>query len=405
MRAKLLGLALAAAVPAAALASGDSVPNVMPRDLGLAASAVAAQRDAGAVYAMPAALPRLEEGLHLAVGASLLDIGATWNAPVGPADSSTKFRLAPPGAAYAAYATKIGDTPVGFGAGFTTPFGGNVFWNQSWPGRFKVTTVDRKIYGMYLNGAVQSGPYLRLAAGLIYYRGTEYLGQAIDFVGSQGSLEASAKGGAASFQASVEVQPSDTFRLGVDYKHKAVLSLKGDGAFHGVPVELRPSLPDQTVTHDLPLPNVAEAGAAWQARTDLLVTFTYTFERYIVYREDRFVGSAGTTVVVPRNYGNGHTFRGGVEYRLTPAIELRAGGERDVSGMQESLFDPSLPDASSWAASGGASWRFLPNMSVDAAFFYAWFDRVHAQSAPFPGVYDINAWIASIGLTWRQRAR
>lgn len=398
-------IVLAAAVPVAALASGDSVPNVMPRDLALSASAVAAQRDAGAVYAMPAALPRLEEGLHLAVGASLLDIGATWNAPVGPAESSTKSPLAPPAAAYAAYAAKIGDTPVGVGAGFTTPFGGNVLWNADWPGRFKVTTVDRRVYGMYLNGAFASSPHLRLAGGLIYYRATEFLRQGIDFLGTEGKLEASASGWAPSFQLSAEVTATDDLRFAVDYKHKAVVTLKGDGAFQGIPVELRPSLPDQKVTHDLPLPNVVEVGGAWQASRELLVTATYTFERYVVYREDRFVGSGGTTVIVPRNYGNGFTLRAGAEYRLTPAIELRVGGERDVSGMHEDLFDPSLPDASSWAASGGASWRFLPGMTVDAAFFYAWFDRVHAQSAPFPGVYDIRAWIASIGLTWRSGAR
>jgi long-chain fatty acid transport protein len=396
---------LLAAVPAAALASGDSVPNVMPRDLGLAASAVAAQRDAGAVYALPAALPRLEEGLHLALGASLLDIGATWNAPVGPAQSSTKSPLAPPAAAYAAYVARIGETPVGFGAGFTTPFGGNVFWDPGWQGRFKVTTVDRRVYGMYLNGGAQVIPRLRLAGGLVYYRATEFLRQGIDFLGTEGKLEASASGWAPAFQVSAEVTATDALRFGVDYKHKAIVTLKGDGAFQGIPVELRPSLPDQKVTHDLPLPNVLEVGGAWQATRDLLVTGTYTFERYVVYREDRFVGSAGTTVVVPRDYGNGFTLRAGAEYRLMPAVELRVGAERDVSGMQESLFDPSLPDASSWAASGGASWRFWRDMTVDAAFFYAWFDRVHAQSAPFPGVYDIRAWIASIGLTWHAPVR
>jgi long-chain fatty acid transport protein len=402
LRAAALALA---ALPAAALASGDSVPNIMPRDLGLAASAVAAQRDAGAVYAMPAAIPRLEEGLHVAVAGSLLDIGAKWNAPVGPADSSTKFRLAPPAAAYAAYATKIGETPVGAGAGFTTPFGGNVLWAQDWPGRFKVTNVDRRVYGMYLNGAVEPVPRLRFAGGLVYYRATEFLRQQVDFLTTEGTLEASTSGGAASFQLAMEVQATDELRFGVDYKHKAVLTLKGDGAFTGIPIELRPALPDQSVPHAFPVPNVAEVGAAWQATKDLLVTGTYTFERYVVYREDRFVGSAGTTVVVPRDYGNGYTVRAGAEYRLAPAIELRVGGERDVSGMHENLFDPSLPDASSWAASGGASWRFWRNMTVDAAFFYAWFDRVHAQSAPFPGVYDIHAWIASVGLTWRSGAR
>jgi long-chain fatty acid transport protein len=403
MRTNLLALLLAT-LPAAALANGYSVPNVNPRDLGMSGSVVAAQRDAAAVFAMPAALPRLDEGLQLAAAASLLDIHADWNAPAGPADASSNLHFAPPAAAFAAYGLTLGGHRAGFGAGFATPFGGNIFWDESWEGRFRVTTVQRRIYGMYLNGAVQSGPHLRFGGGVIYYRGTEYLKQGLDLAVREGTLEASASGGAFSFQAAVEVQPTDEIRLAVGYKHKATMDLEGDAAFHGVPDELRASLPDQRLTHTLTVPNVVDVGAAWQARKDLLVTFTYSFDRYVVYREDRFVGSAGATVDVPRDYGNGHTLRAGAEYRLSRALEVRAGVLRDLSGMKESTFDPSLPDASSWAGSVGASWHFLPNMTADAAFFLAIMDRVRATGG-LPGNYDIRAEIFSLGLTWRPGLR
>ena len=48
--------ALAVLLPSLALASGYALPNTNPRDLGLSASAMAAQRDSGAAYALPAAL-------------------------------------------------------------------------------------------------------------------------------------------------------------------------------------------------------------------------------------------------------------------------------------------------------------------------------------------------------------
>jgi long-chain fatty acid transport protein len=404
MRANIIALFLAG-LPAAALANGYSVPNVNPRDLGLSGSAVAAQRDAAAVFAEPAALSRLEEGLHVALLAAALDIAMTWDAPVGPADASTKLRLAPPGGAYVAYATTIRGTRAGFGAGFTTPFGGNIYWPQDWPGRFKVQTVDRKIYGMYLDGAFEAGPYLRLGGGLIYYRATEYLQQALDFTGSEGSVEVSASGWSPSYHLAFEIQPAETVRLAFDYKHQSVQHLRGDAAFHGVPDALRPSLPDQSVEHALTIPSVLDAAVAWQARKDLLVTFTYSFDRYGVYREDRFVGSAGTTVVVPRDYRNGYTLRVGAEYVLGPAIELRAGAERDVSGMRSSTFDPSLSDASSWGGAVGASWHLRPDMTLDAALFVAIMDRVTASGSAFPGSYDIRAEIFSVGFTWRPPLR
>jgi long-chain fatty acid transport protein len=325
----------------------------------------------------------------------------TWNAPVGPAQSSTQLKLTPPGGAYVAYATRIRGTRAGFGAGFTTPFGGNVFWDQDWAGRFKVTTVDRRVYGLYADAAFEAGPHLRLGGGLVYYRSTEYLKQGLDFLGSEGHVEVSTSAWSPSFHVGVEIQPVESVRLAFDYKHQSVVDLEGDAAFHGVPTELRPSLPDQSVEHRLTIPNVFDIAAAWQARKDLLVTFTYSYDRYSVYREDRFVGSAGTTVVVPRNYRDGYTVRAGVEYALTPALELRAGAERDRSGMRSELFDPSLSDASSWAGAIGAGWRLRPNLTLDAALFVAIFDQVDASNADFPGKYDLRAEIFSVGFTWR----
>jgi long-chain fatty acid transport protein len=386
--------------PGLALANGYSVPFVNPRDLALSASAIAAQRDAAAVYAAPAALARLDEGLHLAAVGAALDIHTTWNAQPGPADSWTKHKLAPPGGAFVAYAASVHDVRVGAGAGFTVPYGGNVFWKDNWPGRFAVTTVDRRVYGMYLNGAVEPLPFLRVGGGLVYYRTTEYLKQGLDFLTSEGWVELSASGGAPSFQVSAEVQPIQAVRVAVDYKHQGVQTLKGDAAFHDVPASIRPSLPDQSVEHVLTIPSVFEAGASWQARDDLLVTGAWTFLHYKVYREDRFVGSAGTTVLVPHNYDNGYTFRAGAEYRLMPSIELRIGAERDVSGGHSATFHPGLPDASSWAGSVGAGWHIRPNLTVDAGFFYSVFDRVAATDS-WPGNYDIYAWIFSAGFTWR----
>jgi long-chain fatty acid transport protein len=404
MRKNFLALLLSA-LPAAALANGYSVPNVNPRDLGLSGSGVAAQRDAAAVYANPAALPRLGDGLQAAAAISALDIAQTWDAPVGPATASTQRKLVPPGEAFVAYGATLAGTRTGFGAGFNVPFGGNVYWNDDWQGRFRVTTVDRKVYGFYANGAFEAGPYLRLGGGFVYYYTTEYLRQAIDFTSSEGWAELSASGGAPSFQVAAEIQPTETIRIGFDYKHKATQLLKGDAAVHGVPTSLRPSLPDQSVEHELTIPNVVDAALSWQARPELLFTFGYTFERYHVYQYDLFAGSAGTQVFVPHDYGNGYTVRVGAEYRLLPALEVRAGALRDVSGMSSAAYTPALPDASSWAGSVGASWRVQPAVTLDAAFFLAVMDRVRGTGFSFPGTYDTHAWIFSLGATWRPASR
>ena len=87
----LLGIA-ALLVPAAAFAGGYAVPNTNARDLAMAGSAGAAQKDATAAYVNPAALSGLE-GLSVVVNGTMIDFRSTWNAPDGSASSQSNLKL------------------------------------------------------------------------------------------------------------------------------------------------------------------------------------------------------------------------------------------------------------------------------------------------------------------------
>jgi long-chain fatty acid transport protein len=402
-------------LPAVALANGYDVPNVNPRDLSMAGSAVAAQQDAGAAYQNPAALSKIE-GLDLSLGGSLLSIDTDWRAPAGSPlagspDATTKFRPAPPVSLFAAYGTKLGDRGAGLGFGMNIPGGGNVFWHDDWAGRSRIITVDRKLYGFYLTGGYELLPQVRLGGGVNYVYTTEYLKQG---VGGDTSAygELATRGGGFGYQLSAEITPlaSVPLTFGVDYKHKVKMDLSGDGHFVVPDALLQPNpanptaIPpiDQDVKHVLTFPNILALGAAYRPVKPLLVTVGYTFNRYVVYDADVFVGSKGTTIEVPRNYSNGHTFRLGGEYAVSPRLDVRAGVLRDFSGFKESLYSPTLPDASSWAAALGAGWRIREGLAVNGAFFYALFDEVEQTTTnELQGAYETSVWIASIGLNWR----
>lgn len=403
---KKIVLLAALLLPAVALANGYDVPNVAPRDLALAGSAVAAQNDAGATYAMPAGLARLP-GLNLSLNASMLVLDTEWTAPAGsglaPSPASTRFSPVPPVGIYASYGFTLGGSPAGVGVGLNTPGGGNVNWDEQWAGRGRIITVDRKIYGLYLSGGYQLIPQLRLGAGAIYYYGTEYLKQGIQpFPDAYGEL--STKGGGFAFGLSAEVTPvlSVPLTVAADFKYKGTMKLEGDGHFQ-VPPALATSVQDQGLTHELIYPSVLNLAASWRVASPVLVTagFTYTF--YEVYVADSFVGDKGMTITVPRNYGNGQTYRLGVEYAASDQLALRAGLLRDHSGLDTATYSPTLPDANSWAGSLGAGYAFSPNITVNGAFFYALMDKVTATGTEaFPGSYQTNAWILSAGLTYRR---
>lgn len=397
-------------VPAAAFAGGYVVPNVNARDLSMSGSVVAAQDSAAAAYANPSALSKLE-GLNLSIGGSLIDYRSTWSDSFGifnaNAVTSTAKAAFPP-AAYAAYGLRLpNDMKLGIGGGLTIPGGGYVFWPGDWVGRGEVIIVDRKVYGMYLTSGVQVLPQLRLGGGLIYYRTTEHLIQGVNFLSSKGEIELGTSGGAVSFDVSGEGEPirGIPLTIAVDYKHQGVQHLSGHAHGADIPLPLRPALLDQSVTHTLTYPNQLQVAAAYRVIEPLLLTAGWTWERFHVYQEDIFTGDRGVTVVVPRDYKNGYTFRLGAEFSAVPSVPrltLRAGGLRDVSPSRRDTLNPSLPDSSVWALSVGAGYEVIPNLEVNAAYFHAFYDKVSTIGTQvFQGTYETRANIYAISLVWK----
>jgi long-chain fatty acid transport protein len=171
-----------------------------------------------------------------------------------------------------------------------------------------------------------------------------------------------------------------------------------------VPAGLLPADPapvDQGVKHDLTYPSVLNIGASYRLIQPLLLTAGFTWNQYSVYHSDTFEGDKGTTISVPREYKDGYTYRVGAEYDLNPKIQLRAGVLRDLSGVNTDFYSPTLPDSNTWAASLGGGWSFQKDLSLEAAFFYAWLDKVTATGTAFPGSYTTRVWIASAGVVWR----
>jgi long-chain fatty acid transport protein len=413
MRQTILAAVLLA--PALATASGYEVPNVNPRDLAMVSSTVAAQPgEAAATNVNPAALSRVE-GLSLSLSGSMLSLHTKWTAPAAAApqgltgSARTDFHPVPPVALFAAWGTKLGARGVGLGVGMGNPAGGNMFWEDDWQGRGRIVTVQRRFYGFYANGGVEVIPdVLRVGGGAIYYYATQYLEQGVQpFPGAIAELETT--GGAFSYEVAAEFKPLRDVPLtfGVDYKHKAHTKQEGKANFDVPPALESATIQDQDVETALTMPNLLHVGLAYRPVRPLLLTAGWSLARFVVYQEDRFVGSTGLEIVVPRNYGNGFGYRFGAEYDLTPAWTVRGGFFRDVSGLTTDTYSPTLPDSDSWVVAGGASYRLSRQLKVNGAFYYADRDRVEATdttvtnpAGSFPGTYKTRAYIASLGLTW-----
>lgn len=402
--------------PSLAFASGYAVLNTSPRDLGLCASAVAAQRDAGAAFALPAALARIA-GPSARAGGGAVNVFDAWKDPnpgateppldtlatePGAADLSLQFAGYPNVAAsYGATFPALGNRRAGVGLAFQ-PFGGAMLrWPDDWAGRYRITGVDRRVFSGIASAGLEVTPQVRIGGGLVYYYTMEKFTQKAWmqpyplFGGTATAPDATASldlsGGAFAFDLSAEVEPLPGIPLtvAVDYKHKATQHLHGDVSWTGTDpyfsgAELAPLTALFTATsasQTLTIPNMLNVGVAYRAMTPLLLTFAYTFDRWVVYDQDAFVANTGAEIDVARDYRNGHTFRAGAEYDLFRAVQLRAGVQRDISGMRTATYSPTLPDASSWGGSLGATYRFARGVYADAAVFYARMDKVLVTAA------------------------
>ena len=392
-------------LPAAAFAGGYAVPNTNARDLSMAGSAVGAQKDATAAYVNPAALSGVE-GLSVVLNGTMIDFRSTWNATDGTSASrESNLKPAWPPSAFASYGGKVDGMGWGVGAGFNIPFGGNVYWPGDWPGRFSIITVNRRTYAMYLTGGFQPVPQIKVGGGLIYYRTTEDLAQAFNFLGQEGGAELGTTGGKVSFDVSAEITPlaGVPLTIGIDYKHKADQTLTGHAHFDNAPPALGPNTLDQGVTHDLTIPNLLNVGIAYRVLPNLLLTGAWTFDRFIVYKRDLFQGDLGTSVLVNRDYKNGYTFRIGGELEdLVPKLTLRAGVLRDIAPTRAELLSPTIPDSNATAVALGLGYEISPGLTLNGTFFHAFFDETTTASAEvFPGRFETRANIVTIGIAFR----
>ena len=237
MRTKILLLASLLLAPALAAASGYEVIASNPRDLALSSSGVAAQVDPAAAFFNPAALSKLE-GPAASVAGSMLHIGTEWTSEEagGPRDASTEFHPVTPIAAYAGWGTKLAGRGFGVGVGVGHPFGGKVFWADDWAGRGRIIEVQRRFFGTYLNRGLRGHPAAprRWRPHLVLRLRVPQAGHPA-VPGRLREIDTRVAASATTSRPRSSRCSSIPFTIGVDYKHKAHMTLEGDGNFEVPP--------------------------------------------------------------------------------------------------------------------------------------------------------------------------
>ena len=390
--------------PASALAGGYVIPNENARDLALAEASVADQTGPEAIFLNTAALAG-PEGLAISASGELLVNRTTWSDPtLGSATLIPQYNTPPTGAV--SYGAHFGSGMAwGLGIGAGVPAGGSLVWPNGWQGQEYIQTVSQRVYMFGVGGAFQPSPYIKIGATFLRYQAQEELHQSLNFLDHEGEGAIGLSGGSSTFGLAIQFKiPTIPLSIGANYKHSGDLPLTGDVHFTGVPPSFSPLIHDQTVTEQLKVPNVLDIGAAYALVPNVKLMGTYTFERWSFFKEDKFVGGDGFSVVVPRNYNNAHVYRLGLEWQMSGLEQLtvRFGGLRSISSQPSDTASPTITDGNSWAGSLGLGVNVVPSLRFDAAYQHAIFNTVTSSGTEaFPGSYKTHVDLFSVGFSWR----
>jgi long-chain fatty acid transport protein len=400
----LLALLLA---PLPSLAGGFFIPSANARDLALSEAAVAAQTGPEASYLNSSALAGHE---GFAASASFMGLfnATTWtDASLGSnATASIESKPVTPLAASLSYGGVL-PHGVGFGLGVSLNVagGGSLNWPANWPGAKRIEKVKLQLFAVETAVAVQPLPFLKVGLSMVYFRGTEELSQQLGFVNSVGDAQLGLAGAAATFGASAQLDAIVIpLSVAVNYRHQADVQFRGSAHFTGVPPSFQTLLQDQSVSAHLPVPNQTTVGLSYVFPMRIQLMAAYTFERWSVYKEDRFVGSLGFTVSVPRHWVDAQVYRLGVEWSdaFVHGLTLRIGGLRSISPQPTDTVSPTLTDGNSTAFSVGVGYQLLRSLRIDVGYQHAFFDAVTATGTEaFPGTYNTLVDLVSLGLSFR----
>jgi long-chain fatty acid transport protein len=398
--------------PGVALAGGYVIPNETARDLGLGQAALAAQEGAEALFLNVAALAG-QIGLDVSANGELLVNRTDWSDP-GLGSASLIPKASTPPAVTVAYGDKLPNGMAwGAGAGIDVPAGGKLVWPNGWPGQQAIQSVDQQVFQIGVGAAIRPISELKIGVSYLRYQVAEELHQSINYLDHFGDAGLAMSGGANCFSIASEFKvPSVPLTLAATYKHSAALHLSGNAHFTDVPPAFTAMIHDQGVTEDLTIPNEFWVGAAYEVYPNVKVMASYNFERWSVYKQDKFVGtdtnpdgSPQFSVTVPRNYNNAHVIRTAGEWKHTPflpALTLRAGILRSISDQPTDTISPSLTDASSWAVSIGGGYDIMRGLRVDLGYQHAFFDTVTSTGPDtLPGTYKTQVDLVSLGVNWR----
>ena len=403
----LLAVLSAAMVATAVAATGASaagfrLPEAGAKAMGMAFAFTAQANDPSAIYYNPAGLTQLS-GTNVMGGVTYVrengqeftgTTGLTGGAIVTEKQKDLDFFIPN---AYGVY--RDPGSSLAYGIGVFVPFGLGQEYKDRDRSVFRNLTTKIDLMTIAINPTLawKVNEALSVGGGVDFLYGKAKLGKtavAPDNSTNLFRLDMSAEDTAWGYNFGLLLKPSEKFQAGLSYRSGFNLELKdGDIDLSQISPVLQPAFGGATYHSGgrtfVGLPATAALGLAYKPtekvtlEADLDWTFWSSYQDLTIVVENP--RGPLQTSSSPKRWNDVVALRVGGEYRMNPALALRAGYAYDPTPVPGDTLSAELPDANRHNFTAGIGYTAGP-LTVDASYFYLYKERRTIRQSVAPGI-------------------
>jgi long-chain fatty acid transport protein len=236
------------------------------------------------------------------------------------------------------------------------------------------------------------------------------MNKAIPLQGATGDGSLNIKGSTSNwgFNAGIMVHPDKGWSIGLSYRSKIKMAVKGADATFTVPQSLSTNFPNNKVDVTLPLPANLDLGVSyefgknkqWMIGVNFCEVFWSTYDSLVFDFETKTPAVNRTASAAL--YFDQMIERIGVQYKASKVLVVRAGGNYDPTPVSSGYLNPQTPSTTQIGLTCGLSVYPIKGLSIDASFLYLFGEQRTGTYTPenFAGTYRTGFSIPGIGLSY-----
>jgi len=334
-------------------ASGFALFTQGASALGQGNAVTAHSQSPSTIFFNPALINRLE-GTQFEIGTTVI-VSSHEFSDGNPADSTSNTSTFFPSTFYV---THKFNNSLSAGLGVFTPFGLGTRWNDDWTGRYTATKSDLQTFDFNPVLSYQVTPALSVAAGVdvIYLNAT--LENKIFTGGPDVGQKFKGDGTGVGFNVGVAYDLCKSVTLGAAYRSEVKITASGNGTFS--PEVAAFGLSNSGGKADITLPQQVTAALAYTPIDALTLEAGMRWEGWSSFDKLTIALDSGLSSTSPRAWNDTWGFNLGARYRINDTVALLGGYIYGNTGVPDTTFDPSIPDAATHIFCAGTDLNFQP---------------------------------------------